>query len=1237
MASHRPDATLPALRTLFEAGTTAGLTDSDLLDRFTARDRPGAEPAFRALVERHGPHVLRVCRQILGNSADADDAFQATFLILARKAGSIRHRESLAAWLHGVAAHVAASARSSASRRRKHETQAGAHRPQTTPEPPADDLGAVVLAELSRLPERYRTAVVLCCLQGLTQQEAASEAGWPLGTLQSRLARGRDRLRDRLTRRGYAPSVALAATHPVAGMSVSVPLLQTTTQVALTALAGQSLASGAVPVAVQALAHGASRTMFLIRLKSIGLILGLAGGLSTTGAVAWTYQIAPIAPVTPPTLDPAPVAAQLEQTDDLLTIRGTVVAPAGVSLADVIVRAMSAEFGSYPTTRLDPSGQFVLRSQFGNGGRLHAQTGDGRWQAVLLITEDAARTTLSQPVQLRLTPAIPHPVLVRAKGKPVAGATVASQGTSCVVTATTGPDGLAQLYSPAGEPFKSVVAWHPERGTSSSPIMAQLAAAVPIGVDLHTPRPQTIHAVDVAGQSVAGLKLAVNFLPEGVADNNWIATADIPGAHVLTDASGTAIVPWAPRVPLRFIDVMLAGSGWKLDEADQSRLAEGITTVHVRREHAVQGRLVMPDGASAAGILITGSGSGLTNQGVGLTTRARADGRFTLDVPAGHGIGLGVLDSTWASDIWTGMILATDDAKPAEITIPVYPATPLTVRVTRGPEHHPVVDAFVHLDSMINHTWFDPTGERRQSSDGPRFWTRTDAQGIAHAGVGRGKPTVRLSLNTWNEEQTVVVTSNEPLTVDFYRPWVGQRRVEGRLTDGGVPYPATPTLTARAWVTHQNPQPARIDLGVGPDGLFTIERDAASFQILAFDPARRRAGFTTLGPETSTVDLPLGPTATYGGTLVDEDKQPLPHRTIELHLSEVVSDPFATTQTDALGKFQFAAVPALTPLIVVLRQDKTPPEDWSLFLFDHDRMFQPEETRLDQTLEAQWGYGGDRQTPPPPPDATISKLTPLSASIELIGGNARVSGMQALAVISGDDSTSVASLVGKLLDEEKNPAIISYLATRLNAARVVNEAATIDRLGWTRPGAGEVALVVLDPTGKPLASVLLAVADPAAAIEQGKRFLQDQCPAPHDARAALAEGRAEAERTGRKVWLIVGGPRCGPCFRLARWVDAHRATLERDYVVVKVMENLDDHAAEVLAALPIQPGEGIPWHAITAPDGSILKTSVGPLGNIGLPSSVEGLRHFRAMLDKTRQRLTPAEVDGLVESLREVP
>src|SRR5262245_46927680 len=189
-----------------------GLSDADLLGRFvTDRD----QAAFAALVDRYGPLVLHVCRRVLGDVHDAEDAFQATFLVLTRKAAAIRPRESLAAWLHGVARRVALKARTARARRLRDVGPPPGPVVDARPDPLADlsarELLTLVDAEVRRLPEVYRLPVILCCLEGLTQEEAARQLGWTPASVRGRLERGRARLHTRMVRRGLTLSAALAA------------------------------------------------------------------------------------------------------------------------------------------------------------------------------------------------------------------------------------------------------------------------------------------------------------------------------------------------------------------------------------------------------------------------------------------------------------------------------------------------------------------------------------------------------------------------------------------------------------------------------------------------------------------------------------------------------------------------------------------------------------------------------------------------------------------------------------------------------------------------------------------------------------------------------------------------------------------------------------------------------------------------------------------------------------------
>ena len=174
------------LKHLQQAG--GGLTDGQLLGRFAAtRD----EASFTALVRRHGPMVLGVCRRVLGDFHDAEDAFQATFLVLARKAASVVKRESVSCWLHGVAYHTALRAGAAIGRRRTRERQVeNMPHPEVMPTEARDWL-PLLDRELNRLPEKYRTAIVVCDLEGRTRREAARQLRITEGTLSSRLARGR--------------------------------------------------------------------------------------------------------------------------------------------------------------------------------------------------------------------------------------------------------------------------------------------------------------------------------------------------------------------------------------------------------------------------------------------------------------------------------------------------------------------------------------------------------------------------------------------------------------------------------------------------------------------------------------------------------------------------------------------------------------------------------------------------------------------------------------------------------------------------------------------------------------------------------------------------------------------------------------------------------------------------------------------------------------------------------------
>jgi RNA polymerase sigma factor (sigma-70 family) len=270
MPKGAPESLRALVRALGPASATAP-NDGQLLERF-CEDRD--ESAFAALVERHGPMVLSVCLRVLGSPHDAEDAFQATFLVLARRATAIGNPHLLSNWLYGVAWRTASRARVAAARRRAHETNAGSCATMSRDaKVDTGELRSVVDEELNRLPARYRAPLVLCYLEGRTQDEAAAQLGWAKGVLRSRLDRGRDKLRKRLLRRGFgvaAAALTVGLAEDAAGAAITRALVQRTASAAVAFAAGMPLAGTLSGTAV--LARGVVDAMFLTKLKLSGLL-----------------------------------------------------------------------------------------------------------------------------------------------------------------------------------------------------------------------------------------------------------------------------------------------------------------------------------------------------------------------------------------------------------------------------------------------------------------------------------------------------------------------------------------------------------------------------------------------------------------------------------------------------------------------------------------------------------------------------------------------------------------------------------------------------------------------------------------------------------------------------------------------------------------------------------------------------------------------------------------------------
>lgn len=616
------------VRSLLALGAIGTHGDDDLIRHFLGRG-PAAQDAFSALVDRHGPMVLAACRRSLGDTHAAEDAFQATFLVLSRRASTISPRAPLAAWLHGVAVRVASEARRSSIRRQRREERSMP--PATVEDSRREDIDtlAILDEELASLPDRYRAALVLCELEGRSRRDAAASLNIAEGTLSSRLARGRTLLKARLIRRGVAPAAALMATSTA---DASVPL-------SLAAATVASAMNGNMPAGVALLAGRVVKVMFLSKLKPSMVLLLLAGtvGLGVQAGI-------------PRRDDPRPVVADqgVVTTSHLdATARGVVVDEAGRPVAGAEVRCESVD-------------ETIARGTAGPDGTFSIVVPRARLANVIVTADDRVGDRIGvrlfeldgddlPPGRVVVKPCRRVVVeVVDSAGKPVAGAGVEAVGQGYpIFEATTGSDGIATLRTPADARAEAVLALKPGVGVGC----AQYGPRDYSGADRTVPGRLTLtldggktirlRAKDRTGAPLPGLDFGLYGFNSQVVLDGKITTQRVTpyGSRLCrarTDSHGVATFDWLPEsvMPtfIKLLDGPFTDTEVRVDHADF--LKGHVVDIRLLRKGTITGRVVGPDGTPAAGVKLLAEGTGHGRDPARTVTVTAADGTFRMLVPA---------------------------------------------------------------------------------------------------------------------------------------------------------------------------------------------------------------------------------------------------------------------------------------------------------------------------------------------------------------------------------------------------------------------------------------------------------------------------------------------------------------------------------------------------------------------------------------------------------------------------
>jgi hypothetical protein len=905
---------------------------------------------------------------------------------------------------------------------------------------------------------------------------------------------------------------------------------------------------------------------------------------------------------------------------DALTFTGRVLLADGSPAAGAIIERQGTNQYKTFATHADADGRFQTTARFENGVNLHVRTADGSQQAIYALSPPSVRVTVRKPLEIKLRLASPQKVSVSAANNPVVDAQVIVTGHGFTARAKTDTAGQAAVRIPAGALLKSVAAFHPTLGVGGEYFDEKSEQKETYPIELLPPAPHEVHLVDDEDRPIPNFDLGVAV---SVGNHEHIIVSPLEESHARTNDAGVAKFTWIPRDHLRYLSPQLWDDEWKGDALNLDRMKEGITTQKLRRKFPVAGRIVLPEGIDPTGILISGMGFGTGNHVDLPSARAAADGTFTLMVASSHSFVVGILDSEWACDPWTGDLLTDGDSKQVQIELKLYPATPVTLHVTRGSDRRPLANTFVQFETRRNFKYTGDNGKRGNASGAVRCWLKTDADGTARVGVGHGEHKFRLSAGEWAEEHVVDVKTADPIEVAFHRPWIGMRKITGVLLDAGQPFAPSEAATIIAWTDRSPYLSLQHSARLLENGKFELEFDAEQASLLFLDPKQKKCGSFEIDLQTTSITLPLRSTATYGGTVVDQTGEALTDHEIYLAPKENISTSIVTYQLNAKGQFHWDAVPSQTPLRLFVR---AAPANSNYYFRSDERYFEPDEVREGDKLRAR---EFDRQ-----PTQTLAVAeVPLAETLPRICRDAKLSAMRALVLLSGDDAESTRNLASRLQDYEECPGVLSYRLSSLAPERQKQEAAMIADRKWPTPEPGEVVLLVLDDSQKVTAQMRLNANQRDTAFSEGRQFLSQHKPPQRDAIALLTAACKEAKANGKRIWLVSGGPLCGPCFMLSRWMDDQHALLEKDYVLLKIMGGLDKNADDIAKFLPGSKSSGIPYFSIMEPDGKVLITSKGPLGNVGMPTEPEDIRHVKRMLEQTAQRLSPAEITTLEASL----
>jgi RNA polymerase sigma factor (sigma-70 family) len=865
MPSGQLDAVLQYLQSVARNDGARWHSDGQLLQQFI-QQRDGA--AFDALIHRHGPMVFGVCRRVLRQTEDAEDAFQATFLVLVRKAGSLRSPSTVANWLYGVANRTALELKRARARRRAKEALV-MPRTQSSPEVPPGFCAALDEI-LAQLPEKYREAVVLCDLEAKSRREAALDLGCAEGTVASRLARGRALLAKRLAERGIgdpnrlmAPLLALEA----APEQMPVALASVTAKAAGLLVAGQPL-SAVASTSTAAAIHGVLKSMLFVKLRFLTTVVAvLITGIATAGLL---HNPGPPEHATAS----VPIdSGNGELDDEKLVVSGTVVDERGAPVSGATIKAKADPYRTIEV-QSDSRGNFELRvPDWPLYAPLLAHDASG-CRGICKLGANSPRTGLQ--IKLRAARDVKVKV-VDARGADVPNCCIELMldDLSTSFSGITGGDGKTLLQYPAEARAALVIAY---KGGVGFDYVSTLIARheqdrkpLPdaVSLKLNGARTVRVQALDRAKRPVQG----VSIYPWYVEKPGMLEDANLSGCEPLyakTDAQGVAVFDWLPVQFVNAISFLSLSPDYSYTEQVSIKLGSPVAelTTTLLRKTKISGRATWPDGRAAAGILIEASGAGSAVHNGHRRARTRADGGYEMIVNSEEAYIVTVVDERWAAPSHVRVVVR-ENQPVRDIDFKLSEGTILRGTVTVGPKKLLSPDQYLSVrmsGGQIPNEIRAPGDE-----DGHEILFHrtcmTDAAGRYRCCLGPGA--YQLDLNgVIGEPKSVSVVQQREIVQDFHLPRPVWGMLSGKVIDQNGQPVAGATISG-AYM--QQTQYVELECTSAADGSFKVKRVQVATALYTQSAERKLAGIMRIGADEDVVILQIAPTATARGRLVDAD------------------------------------------------------------------------------------------------------------------------------------------------------------------------------------------------------------------------------------------------------------------------------------------------------------------------------------------------------------------------------